>query len=250
MPSRYYSNSAADTTITSGMTNSQTTVTVASASGFPTSYPFTLVIEPGTASAEIVNVTSLSSGTTYNITRGQDGTSGVTHSINSPIRHMITARDLSEWQTAVDAINTAPSVSVYQTTTTTSFTTATDTAVGFNTELFDTHGFHDNATNNSRLTVPTGQGGLYHIEGTLPFASNTSGYREAVIRKNNVEVLRCRVQPLTSAVACYVPISGYIDLAAGDYIELWGYQNSGSTIASVSGTTWTRLQMIRVRDNV
>lgn len=152
--------------------------------------------------------------------------------------------------TTAPGLDSAPGVSVYQDAATTSFTTATDTVCLFNAEVFDTHGFHSLVTNTSRLTVPTGLGGLYHIEATLAFAANTSGYREADIRKNNAEVLRSRVQPLTSAVAVYVPVSGYLDLAAGDYIELFGIQNSGSTIASVSGTSWTRLQMIRVRANI
>jgi hypothetical protein len=103
MPTRYYSNTAADTTLSTSMTNVQTTITVVSASGFPSSFPFTLVVEPGAANAEIVTVTSLSSGTTYNITRGVDGTSAVAHTSGVPVRHMITARDFTEWQTHTDA---------------------------------------------------------------------------------------------------------------------------------------------------
>jgi hypothetical protein len=57
-----------------------------------------MVLEPDTANEEIVTVVSLASGTTLNVTRAQDGTSGVTHDLGSEVRHMITARDLQEPQ--------------------------------------------------------------------------------------------------------------------------------------------------------
>jgi hypothetical protein len=40
-------------------------------------------------------------------------------------------------------------------------TNATLTAINFNSERFDTDAFHDNSTNNTRLTIPSGKGGKY-----------------------------------------------------------------------------------------
>jgi hypothetical protein len=61
-------------------------------------YPFTLVIEPDTTNEEIVTALSLDAGTTVNIARAQDGTTAVSHTLGSQVKHMITARDLQEPQ--------------------------------------------------------------------------------------------------------------------------------------------------------
>lgn len=59
------------TTLSGAMDAVQTTMPVAAAlSG---TLPLTVVIDPGTSSAEVVTVTSLSGGTTYNVTRGVNG---------------------------------------------------------------------------------------------------------------------------------------------------------------------------------
>lgn len=42
---RYYSSTAVQTTLTGGVSNSATTLPVASTTGFPASYPFTLVLD-------------------------------------------------------------------------------------------------------------------------------------------------------------------------------------------------------------
>jgi hypothetical protein len=57
-----------------------------------------MVLEPDLANEEIVTVTSLASGTTVNVLRGQDGSTAVAHDSGSQVRHMITARDLQDPQ--------------------------------------------------------------------------------------------------------------------------------------------------------
>jgi hypothetical protein len=79
------------------MNNSVTTMQLNNLTGIPT-YQFTMVIEPDTANEEIVTVTSLASGTTVNVLRGQDGSTAVAHDSGSQVRHMITARDLQDPQ--------------------------------------------------------------------------------------------------------------------------------------------------------
>ena len=63
------------------ITNVQTTITLDSVSGFPTSYPFWVSID-----AELIRVDSLASGTTYNVTRAQDGTAGAAHNDDASVR--------------------------------------------------------------------------------------------------------------------------------------------------------------------
>ena len=97
MPARNYTSTLDAKSLSLTMNASVTTMQLNNLTGIP-AYPFTMVIEPDTASEEIVTVNSLNAGTTVNITRGQDGTTGVTHDSGSEVRHMITARDLQEPQ--------------------------------------------------------------------------------------------------------------------------------------------------------
>ena len=76
MAVRQYAN-AVSTTLNGSMTNVVTTMTVASATGFPASYPFDAHIEAeGANTDEIVSVTSLSAGLTYNVTRASESYGG------------------------------------------------------------------------------------------------------------------------------------------------------------------------------
>ena len=95
---RYYSAIAQDTTVTSGITSSSTTVTVAATTGYPTNYPFALALDYGSALEEIVDVTGVS-GLTLTITRAVNGTTAVAHAAGTTVRHVITARDLTDAQT-------------------------------------------------------------------------------------------------------------------------------------------------------
>lgn len=99
---RNYTSTLDVKTLALAMNASVTTMQLNNITGFP-AYPFTLVIEPDTNNEEIITVISLSSGTTVNITRAQDGTSGVSHAIGSEVKHMITARDLQEPQNHIAA---------------------------------------------------------------------------------------------------------------------------------------------------
>ena len=106
---RYYSAIAQDTTITSGITSSSTTVVVAGTTGYPTSYPFALALDYGSALEEIVDVTGVA-GLTLTITRAVNGTSAVAHAAGATVRHVITARDLTETQTHIAATTGAHGV--------------------------------------------------------------------------------------------------------------------------------------------
>ena len=95
MARRYYSSTAVATTLSASATNSATSITVTALSGFPVSTPWTAIIDPDTASEEVVTVTNVS-GTTLTVTRGQDGTSGVSHNSGAVFRHGVSARDFDE----------------------------------------------------------------------------------------------------------------------------------------------------------
>ena len=98
---RFYSNTAVITSLTGGINNSVTSMVVGSVSGFPVSFPYTLVIDRGTASEELVSV-SAAAGTTLTITRGVDSTTAVSHSAAAVVEHTVSARDFREPQEHID----------------------------------------------------------------------------------------------------------------------------------------------------
>lgn len=103
---RFYSNTAVSTTLSGGINNSVTSMTVGSVSGFPVSFPYTLVIDRGTASEELVQVSS-AAGTVLTVVRGVDSTTAVTHSAGAAVEHAVSARDFREPQEHIDNTTTA-----------------------------------------------------------------------------------------------------------------------------------------------
>lgn len=104
-PNRYYSSAAQPGTLAASMTASQTTlqITASPASlGWPTSYPYTLLLDWGTSKNEVVTITQAATGTgpyTFaNVTRGADGTTGVTHTAPQNVYHGTSAQDDAEPQ--------------------------------------------------------------------------------------------------------------------------------------------------------
>jgi hypothetical protein len=109
MTVRKYSSRAQQTTLSSAITDTATSMTVVSGSALmggktlTGSQTYTVVIDPDTSLEEIVDVTLYSSGNTLNITRSRDGSTGVAHSAGAVVRHMIIGRDLQEANDHIEA---------------------------------------------------------------------------------------------------------------------------------------------------
>ena len=99
---RYYKSNMTEKTLSVSISSSALQITLSDTLNFP-SYPFTLVIDPDLASEEIVTATSLVSGNTINVTRGEDGSSAQAHSAAAKVKHMVTARDLQDAQDHIAA---------------------------------------------------------------------------------------------------------------------------------------------------
>lgn len=113
----------------------------------------------------------------------------------------------------------------------TGLVTSTDTPIVFDTERFDTDGFHDNAVNNTRITIPAGFTGRYgRFSGGLLFAASTAGYRYIAIRKDGATFVA--VQHLNPSVgsAFIRVVSDPLLLTAGNYYELVAFQSSGGNL--------------------
>lgn len=106
-PARYFSSTAVETSLQSAIPaqsagQSNTSFIVVSISGFPTDFPYTLIVDPDTSKEEVVTVTAGSS-TTLTVTRGGDGTAAVAHSAGAVVRHGVSGRDFRESQNHIAA---------------------------------------------------------------------------------------------------------------------------------------------------
>lgn len=130
-------------------------------------------------------------------------------------------------------------------TTTQSIADLTATAVSFTAaDSWDTDGFHSTVSNQSRLTVPSGLGGKYLIVASVPWASSSSGWRDFTIRANGSTSLDST--RVGSGVANPYPISTITtiqQLAAGTYLEVVVWQNSGAALDVLAGATVTIMQV-------
>jgi len=112
------------------------------------------------------------------------------------------------------------------------------TAITFDSEDHDTGAMHSTATNTSRLTVPANAGGAYLVCGGTRFAANGTGTRVVRIVKNGAtQVSTGTAVPGNASVDVVIATSCLVVLAAGDYVELQAYQNSGGALAVGSGTS-------------
>jgi len=95
MARRFYSSIAERTALAVGVNDSVGTLIVDAVNGWPSSTPYTLIIDVDTVLEEIVEVTARS-GTTLTVTRGVDGTTAKAHDAGADVRHGVSARDFSE----------------------------------------------------------------------------------------------------------------------------------------------------------
>lgn len=103
-------------------------------------------------------------------------------------------------------------------------------ALNWNTENWDTDSFHDNATNNSRMTIPTGKSGKYLVSGVVTLENN------GIILSIFTAVNGTKV-PDGGSTAVGVSsgdagasISMVLDLTAGQYVEIFARLNSTNVV--------------------
>ena len=137
-PARYYSSTAVTTTLSSTIGVSDAQINVASSSGFPSSYPYTLILEKDSANEEIVTVTG-QVGSAFSVTRGVDGTSARTHSAGTAVEHGVIALDFTDQRShqaaGSDVHDIGASSSVVGTDTTQTLTNKTLTSAALGGDL-------------------------------------------------------------------------------------------------------------------
>lgn len=101
MAVRYFRNGPA-TTLVASIGGADTVITVADASGFPTLYPYTLILDEAQGVEEVVDVTS-AAGNQLTIVRGVDDTTAFPHNSGAVVVHGISARDAREANTHINS---------------------------------------------------------------------------------------------------------------------------------------------------
>lgn len=219
---RWYSSTTQDTTLAADPGTSGPTLTVVDSTVFASldgKFPWTALINWGAPDQEIVNVTARPSPTTLTVTRGQDGTAGVSHPVDATIEHGVSARDFNEAGAHVGA-----SSGVHGLTGSVVGTTDTQTLTG------KTIG--DNLTVNGNLSV----GGVGKSMVAVKSA-NTS------MTSSTTFVTDPDVQLSVAANATYLMTSvlRYEADAAGDFAMQWlgpsGASVNGAITALVSSAT-------------
>jgi len=105
----------------------------------------------------------------------------------------------------------------------------TVTTVLWNSEDFDTDGFHSTSTNTGRITIPSGKGGKYLFSVTTLFDVNGTGFRGVRFNKNG-SVQNYLELPPSSTGNGGVTLNAIYNLVATDYIEAAVEQTSGGAL--------------------
>lgn len=111
---RKFSSISVETTLASGISNSATTMTVATGTGSAllggvtlaagNVDQFTVALDVDTQNEEIVFITAVSSDT-FTIVRGCAGTSAISHSGGASVKHVLTSDDLNAFNSAVSPVS-------------------------------------------------------------------------------------------------------------------------------------------------
>lgn len=134
-------------------------------------------------------------------------------------------------------------VRAYRATTAVTATSGTPKVIDLNAETWDTNSLHDNTTNSSRLLLDTV--GWWDVRGQVAwFATDVDGRRQARILLNGT--LQCYVQQVPDAAKTSAPsiqVSATVRATAvTDYVQLEGFQDSGSNLDIGSGENATWLE--------
>jgi hypothetical protein len=117
--------------------------------------------------------------------------------------------------------------------------------VQWDNEEFDTDAFHDNVTNNTRLTVPSGKAGKYLVMAHFRMSGTTGGTDDRIeIMKNNATVAYEFAKD--SGAFNNFRISEVFDLAVADYIEINMVRVNAAAATAQGGQTDFRASMIKV----
>jgi hypothetical protein len=112
MATRLFSSISVQTTLASTINGTATSMTVATGTAttllggvtIVANSQFTIAIDPDTQNEEIVFITAGPSGDTFTISRGEAGTSNVSHSTGATVKHVLTSDDLTAFAAGISPV--------------------------------------------------------------------------------------------------------------------------------------------------
>ena len=111
--------------------------------------------------------------------------------------------------------------------------------INCNTEVVDTDSAYDNSSN-YRFTVPSGKAGKYFFNGQVAFSATVTDNHVGFAKNGSTTVVGGSYDTFFEAKganASTVNTSAIIDLAAGDYVEMFTFNTNGSVPTTSTGRT-------------
>lgn len=249
MALRKYRNSAARTLAAPIPNPTTTSMTVDSASGFPTQFPYTLIIDPDGALEEVVDVTA-AVGNVLTIVRGVDSTTPAAHAAGVKVVHGVSARDFQE---ANDHVN--GTANVHGTTGFLVDTDSTQTVVGQKTFTGGLKTGGGNVIDTSSTQTVTGAktfsgglststGGAVVDTGSSQTVSGTKTFSADQVFTGKVQVNNSVMRPtnVTSSNDDWTTSSSFVSSNTQPIV--------GTTfVAPPSGMVWVHLSAYMGQDN-
>lgn len=125
------------------------------------------------------------------------------------------------------------------------YTTAT--AVGWDQEARDTDSIHDNVTNNTRLTVPSGFTEV-ELRGQIVLASGTADdFVQVDIRKNGSGTYNGAGKAIWEAGATTPQVQVFtavLTVTGGDYFELFLRTQTDASVDITAADSWFEMKLI------
>ena len=241
---RLFSSISVETTLASNISNSATSMTVASGTGtallggvtINSGDQFTVALDPDTQNEEIVFVTAVSSDT-FTITRNRAGTSAVAHSAGATVRHVLTGDDLTWFET-----NTSPVASWGVRGSSSGTTTLVATAVASGTLTLPATTDTIVATNATQtltaktLTSPTINTPTINDARQNITLNAQTGTTYTLALTDNGRLVTCdNASPITVSI----PLNSSVAFATGAIVNIQQTGVGQVTIQGVSGVTVT-----------
>lgn len=122
------------------------------------------------------------------------------------------------------------------------------TQVTFEASSFDSHSFWSASVNPTRLTVPTGQSGIYLVIGQASWNTSATARKAAWLFKNGARFAIAEVNGDDGGLGLSFTVSAFVSLAVGDYVELVVRQDTAGALALLGDATgqYAQLQMVRI----
>lgn len=167
------------------------------------------------------------------ISRGMEGTVAREHPLDTPWVHGPLKSDVDKQFVGCRLYQTAAQ----------SLAHATYTALTWDTESYDPFLLHSLVTNTSRITFD--RPGKWRINSVASFAFNTTGARVNRIRKDGTTTIAQLSLNNNPVTATSVPVSTLVNVtAAGEYVEIMGYQSSTAALDTNPGTEFCYVEAV------